>query len=50
MAEVNIPFAFQTTTQTLPAGTYRIDRESAYLVRLQGPSNAGGFVMMHVAS
>ena len=49
LAEVTIPFAFQTTTQTLPAGTYRIDRESPYLVRLQGPSNAGGFVMMHVA-
>jgi hypothetical protein len=49
LAEVTIPFAFQTSTQTLPAGTYRIDRESPYLVRLQGSSNAGGFVMMHVA-
>jgi hypothetical protein len=49
LAEVNIPFAFQTTNQTLPAGMYRIDRESGYLVRLQGPDRTGGFLVMHVA-
>jgi hypothetical protein len=49
LAEVNIPFDFQTPTRTLPAGTYRIDRESGYLVRLQGPSQTGAFVVMHNA-
>jgi len=49
LAEVNIPFAFQTGLQTLPAGTYRIDRESGNLVRLQGPGRAAGFVEMHDA-
>ena len=44
MAVVNIPFSFQTQTQTLPAGTYRIDRHSARIVRLQGPGHAAGFV------
>ena len=46
LAEVNIPFAFQTPTQTMPAGTYRIDRESGHLIRLQGSGEAGGFVVM----
>jgi hypothetical protein len=50
LAQVNIPFAFQTGAQTLPAGTYRIDRGSGYLVRLQGPGQAGGFLVMHVAT
>jgi hypothetical protein len=49
LAKVDIPFAFQTPLQTLPAGTYRIDRESAQLVRLQGPGAARGFVEMHGA-
>jgi hypothetical protein len=49
LAEVNIPFAFQTTNQSLPAGKYRIDLESNHLIRLQGPSQAGGFVMSHDA-
>jgi hypothetical protein len=44
MAEVNIPFSFQTQTQTFPAGAYRIDRHSARIVRLQGPGHAAGFV------
>ena len=35
LAEVNIPFSFQTATQTMPAGTYRIDQESGYLVLLR---------------
>jgi hypothetical protein len=49
LAEVNIPFAFQTTNQTLPAGMYRIDRESDHLIRLHGPGRAAGFVEMHGA-
>ena len=49
MAVVNIPFAFQTERQTLPAGIYRIDRQSGNLIRLAGPGNAGGFVMTHDA-
>ena len=47
LAEVNIPFAFQTTNQSLPAGKYRIDLESNHLILLQGPHQAGGFVMSH---
>jgi hypothetical protein len=49
LAEVNIPFAFQTTNQTLPAGKYRIDRESTHLIRLEGPGRTGGFVMTYDA-
>jgi hypothetical protein len=49
LAQVNIPFAFQTPLQTLPAGTYRINRESAQLVLLQGPGAAQGFVEMNGA-
>jgi hypothetical protein len=49
LAEVNIPFTFQTANQTLPAGMYRIDRESDHLIRLHGPGRAAGFVVMHDA-
>ena len=49
VAEVNIPFAFQTPMQTLPAGTYRIDRESGALILLKGADKAG-FVQMHGAT
>jgi hypothetical protein len=49
LAEVNIPFAFQTGTQTLPAGLYRIDSESSHLILLRGPGQAAGFVEMHAA-
>jgi hypothetical protein len=49
LAEVNIPFAFQTTNQTLPAGMYHIERESAHVVRLQGPGRAGGFMVTYDA-
>lgn len=48
LAEVNIPFAFQTPIQTLPAGLYRIDRESGHLILLKGTTHAG-FVDMHPA-
>lgn len=48
MAAVNIPFAFQTaTTGTLPAGIYLIHRQSAHLIRLEGPGSVRGFVMTH---
>ena len=36
IAQVTIPFDFQTTSQTLPAGTYRIVRES------EKPHSVGG--------
>ena len=49
LAEANIPFAFQTGTQTLPAGMYRIDRESGHLLLLRGPGQAAGFVDTHDA-
>jgi hypothetical protein len=50
IAKVTIPFAFQTSNQTLPAGTYRVERESANLIRLEGPGTTSGFVIMHAAS
>jgi hypothetical protein len=49
LAEANIPFAFHTGDQTLPAGMYRIDRESGHLLLLRGPGNAAGFVATHNA-
>jgi hypothetical protein len=49
VAIVNIPFAFHTAAQTLPAGTYRIDHESAHLLRLRGTGSIGGFAMTHDA-
>jgi len=50
IAKVTIPFDFQTGRQTLPAGTYQVERESANLILLQGPGNASGFIVMHAAS
>jgi hypothetical protein len=50
IAKVTIPFDFQTGRQTLPAGTYQVERESANLILLQGPGNASGFVLMQAAS
>jgi len=49
LAEVTIPFTFQTSNQTLPAGAYRIDRESDHVIRLEGPASSGGFVVTHDA-
>jgi hypothetical protein len=49
VAVVDIPFAFQTATQqTLPAGTYRINRESGQLILLRGTAKSG-FVQVHEA-
>jgi hypothetical protein len=50
IAKVTIPFAFQTDSQTLPAGTYLVESESPNLILLQGPGQTGGFVLMHSAS
>ncbi len=47
LAEANIPFAFQTGSQTLPAGTYRINRQSNHLILLRGPGQASGFVQTY---
>jgi hypothetical protein len=44
-AQVTVPFGFQTSTQYLPAGTYKITRESSHLLLLKGPGRAGGFVV-----
>jgi hypothetical protein len=49
IAKVTIPFAFQTGSQTLPAGTYLVESESPSLILLQGPGKASGFVLMHSA-
>ena len=49
LAEVTIPFDFQTPLQTLPAGKYRVVRESSNLLLLKGPGSKGGFVVTHEA-
>lgn len=49
VAEVTIPFAFQASSEVLPAGTYRIVSESNNLIRVQGHGSTGAFVMTHDA-
>ena len=49
LAEVTIPFDFQTPSQILPAGKYRVVRESSNLLLLRGPNSKGGFVITHDA-
>jgi hypothetical protein len=49
IAKANIPFAFQTQRQVLPAGEYLVIEQSNHLLRLQGPK-AGGFVVTHDAT
>src|ERR1700735_5684210 len=50
LAEVDVPFVFHTPTQTLPAGSYVLDRETANLLLLREKSSArGGFVITHGA-
>jgi len=49
VAEVNIPFAFHTPTQTLPAGAYRVDRTGNLLILTSTDSKAAGFVLTHEA-
>ena len=50
LAKVNIPFAFQSGNETLPAGLYTIDREGAHVILLRGPKGAAGFAMTHEAN
>jgi hypothetical protein len=47
MAEVNIPFAFTATNHILPAGQYRVERESDHMILLRGPVHAAAFVSMY---
>src|SRR5580704_5709852 len=49
LGKVNIPFAFQTATKTMPAGTYRIALESNHTVVLLSSGRGGTFVMMNPA-
>lgn len=49
VAEANIPFAFQAGNGLMPAGKYRVVRESTSLVLLSGPSHAEEFVIVHDA-
>ncbi len=48
-AEVTIPFDFQTPTQVLPAGKYRVVHASNNLLWFKGPGSARGFVITHDA-
>jgi hypothetical protein len=48
--KVDVPFAFRTASQLMPAGIYRIDLLSDHTVLLRGPgSHASTFVMVHSA-
>jgi hypothetical protein len=47
--EVNVPFAFHTPTQTLPAGVYRVNHISDSILEFTAGST-GGFVMIHGAT
>jgi hypothetical protein len=49
LAQVNIPFAFQTETRSLPAGTYRIVRDNGNTIHLIGSAHNSGFAMTHDA-
>lgn len=46
VAQANIPFAFQSGNQHMPAGEYRITRDD-HLILLRGPSNAADYVLMN---
>jgi hypothetical protein len=50
LADVNIPFAFQTANMALPAGHYRIDKTGTHLILLRGPDNKAEFVAMYNTS
>jgi len=49
LAEVTIPFTFQTDHETFAAGTYRIALESDHLVLLRGPGKSYGMILMNNA-
>jgi hypothetical protein len=38
---VNVPFAFQSGSQRMPAGVYRVTIESQHLILLRGDSTSG---------
>jgi hypothetical protein len=42
-----IPFDFQTPTQPLRDGKYRVVHESNKILRLEGSGSTGGFVIAH---
>jgi hypothetical protein len=44
---VNIPFAFHAEDREMPAGMYRIVRESDSLLMLRGPNQEVGHVSVH---
>ena len=46
--QVNVPFAFHNGSQHLPAGTYRVEIQSSYVLLLRGQSRSG-FVMTNPA-
>ena len=46
--QVNVPFAFHNGSQHLPAGTYRVEIQSSYVLLLRGRSGSG-FVMTNPA-
>jgi hypothetical protein len=45
LAKVNIPFDFQAGSETMPAGMYQIDRESAHLILLHGPGQEVAYLV-----
>jgi len=48
--KVDVPFAFRTASQMMPAGIYRIDLLSDHTILLRGAgSHAATFVMVHSA-
>ena len=47
VAEVDIPFDFQTPTQNLPAGHYHVDLESNHLILLRGNGSAVGLAVTY---
>lgn len=49
--KVDVPFAFRTASQMMPAGIYRIDLLSDHTILLRGAgSHAATFVMVHAAT
>jgi hypothetical protein len=47
--QVDVPFAFQAGSHTLPAGRYEVRHVNRDVVRLEGPGGAAGVVMIHLA-
>jgi len=47
LALANIPFTFQTGNAHMPAGEYKVIRESDHLILLRGPANKADFIVMN---